>query len=138
MWRATFETTTDVEAPKLFDALADINNWKAWDDGLEYTAIATAPQAGADFVLKPKGGPKTRMTIERLSRPNLFSDIAHLPLAKMRTTHEFLTFNGRTSIRLTVEVWGILGFLWQRVIGQNQIKTAPQQTQSFIAYARNR
>ncbi len=138
MWHGTFETSTDVEAVKLFDALADINNWKTWDDGLEYTTIAVSPQAGADFVLKPKGGPKTRMSIERFSRPAIFSDVAHLPLGKMRTTHEFSTVGGRTIIRLTVDVWGVLGFLWRRVIAQKQIETAPQQTEAFIAYTRTR
>ncbi|MDR1988752.1 MAG: hypothetical protein LBQ09_00805 [Acidobacteriaceae bacterium] len=75
------------------------------------------------------------MSIDEI-KPYQFVDISHLPLAKMRTSHEFLPGNNQTTIRFTVEVWGLLGFFWRRVVAQNQLKGAATQTASFISYAR--
>jgi hypothetical protein len=63
-------------------------------------------------------------------------DTAHLLGAKMRTTHEYLPQGGQTRIRLGIEVWGPLGFLWRKVVGEKQIKEAPAQVAAFIEYAR--
>jgi hypothetical protein len=75
------------------------------------------------------------MSIDEI-KPYQFADIAHLFLAKMRTSHEFLSENNQTTIRFKVEVWGLLGFFWRRVVAENQIKGAVTQTVSFISYAR--
>ena len=90
---------------------------------------------GAPFVLKPRGGPKVKMTIDEL-RPHLLVDTAHLLGAKMRTTHEYEASGGRTTIHFRVEVWGPLGFFWRKVVGEGQIKGAPAQLAAFVAYAR--
>jgi hypothetical protein len=84
MWQAQYETTTDVPAEKLFCAITDINNGNKWDDGLEFTELEGAVIQGASFVLKPKGGPNMRMTIDEI-RPYLLVDTAPLFLAKKQT-----------------------------------------------------
>jgi hypothetical protein len=33
-------------------------------------------------------------------------------------------------------VWGPLGLLWRKVLGETQIKEAPAQLAAFVAYAR--
>ena len=65
-------------------------------------------------------------------------DLAHLPLAKIRTSHEFLQADGQTTVRFSIQVWGVLGFFWRKVVGEKQLQDAPAQTASFIAYARAR
>lgn len=76
------------------------------------------------------------MTIEELLANSRLIDIAHLPLAKIRTTHEYLQSGDTTTICLTIEVWGLLGFFWRKVVGEKQIQGAAAQTASFISYAR--
>jgi uncharacterized protein YndB with AHSA1/START domain len=136
MWQGHYETTTDVPAETLFRAIADVNRWNQWDAGLELTAIDGAPTEGATFVLKPKGGPKVRMSIEELRPPVRLTDVAHLALAKMRTTHEFLQAGGQTTVRVTVKVSGPLSFFWRKVVAEKQITEAAAQTASLIHYAR--
>ena len=92
-------------------------------------------KAGAAFVLKPKGAPKVKMTIDEL-RPYVLVDTAYLLGAKMRTTHEYVGAGGQTTIRFAIEVSGPLGFLWRKVVGENQIREAPAQLNAFVAYAR--
>ncbi len=138
MWKSQYETITDVSQDQLFSALQDIQNWKEWDDEIEWAQkeLQEPIQKGTCFILKPKGGPKVRLSIEEFSPPSLFVDIAYLPLAKMRTTHEFLQSGPHTIIRFTIEIWGVLGFLWRKFLGEKQIQSAPKQIASFIQYAK--
>jgi hypothetical protein len=135
MWQAQYQTTTDIPAEKLFRAISDINAWSHWDAGLEFARIDGPATAGSTFVLKPKGGPTVQMSIEELRSPVRMVDIAHLPLAKLRTRHEFLQSGAETSVRFSVEVWGPLGFFWRRMVGEKQLHEAPAQTAAFIRYA---
>lgn len=136
MWQAKYETTTDVPAEKLFRAISDINNWGKWDDGLESTKLEGNAREGAEFMLKPKGGPNVKLTIDEI-RPYRLVDTAHLFFAKMCTSHEYVQSGGRTTVRFQVEVWGLMGFFWRKVVGENQIKEAATQTRALIDYAHN-
>jgi uncharacterized protein YndB with AHSA1/START domain len=135
MWQARYETTTDVAAEKLFRAITDINNWNKWDVGLESTRLDGVARQGAVFSLKPKGGPQVKLTIDEI-RPYCLVDTAHLLLARMRTSHEYVQSGGKTTIRFQVEVWGLLGFFWRKVVGENQISEAAAQTRALVDYAR--
>jgi Polyketide cyclase / dehydrase and lipid transport len=135
MWKAQYEMVTDVPAEALYRAIADVNSWSKWDAGLEYTRLDGEAKPGAAFVLKPKGGPKVKMSIDEI-QPHRLVDTAHLLGAKMRTTHEFLQTGGHTTIRIGIEVSGPLGLLWRKVVGENQIREAPAQLAAFIRYAR--
>lgn len=135
MWQGHYQTTTDVPADQLFRAISDINHWSRWDDGLASTTLAGAAVPGAIFTLKPKGGPPVQITIDAI-QPYRLVDTAHLFLAKMRTTHDYAPCGPQTRIRFSVEVWGLLGFFWRRVIGEHQIKDAPAQIAAFVRYAR--
>lgn len=134
MWQSNYETTTDVPAEKLFKAITDINSWSKWDNGLEFTKLDGEAKEGAIFMLKPKGGPNVKMSIDKIE-PFLLIDTAHLFMAKMRTSHEYIQTDDKTTIRFTIEVWGLLSFFWRKVIAENQIKEAPAQTAAFISYA---
>lgn len=135
MWQGQYEATTDVPAEKLFRSIADINNWNKWDDGLKFTKLEGVARSGAAFILKPKGGPNVKMTIDEI-QPYRLVDTAHLFLAKMRTSHEYVQNGNRTTIHFQVEIWGVMGFFWRKIIGENQIKGAAAQTDALIKYAR--
>ncbi|MDR0787815.1 MAG: SRPBCC family protein [Gemmatimonadota bacterium] len=135
MWQGRYETTTDVSADRLYRVITDVNNWNRWDAGIEFTKLEGEVRKGASFILKPKGGPNVKMSIEEI-RPFQFVDIAHLFLTRMRTSHEYIQNGNQTTIRFKVEVRGVLGFLWKRIVAENQIREAPAQTASFINYAR--
>ena len=135
MWQATYTTTTDVPPENLYCAITDFNTWAKWDSGIEYTQLLGDAKAGGEFMLKPKGGPAVKITIEKMW-PYELVDLAHLPLAKMRSIHKYERIGDTTHIHMEIQVWGALGFLWRKVIGENQIKEAATQTQALIKYAR--
>jgi uncharacterized protein YndB with AHSA1/START domain len=134
----TYTTTTDVPAAKLYDAIADIARWPDWDGDIEATTHDGATAPGSPFSLKPKGGPKVSMEIVEATAPARFVDLARLPLGRMRTSHVFTPDADGTRIDVKIEVWGFLGFLWDRVVARKQAAGAADQTQAFLAYAASR
>jgi uncharacterized protein YndB with AHSA1/START domain len=138
MRRYTYETDTSVPAEKLFRAKADIRRWPEWDDELESTGFDVPLEPGARFVLKPKGGPSVPMRIEAVEAPRLFIDIALMPLARMRTASEFVPAGGGTRVRISIEVFGPLAFLWDRLVARKLAADCEQQTRRFIAFAEQR
>lgn len=135
MWQQRYTTLSEISASGLWQAIADVSSWSDWDDEIEWVRIAGSPQAGAEFVLKPKGAPDVKLTIEEFKPPHRFVDVTQFPLAQMRTIHEFVETSQATEIRITIQVWGILGFLWKWIVGQKQADGLPAQTQRFIHYA---
>jgi hypothetical protein len=139
MRRYSYETETSVSADKLFRAKADIAHWPDWDSELETTRLDAPLRAGSPFMLKPKGGPKVAMRIEAVESPRRFVDLALLPLAKMRTSTEFLPgASAGTRIRVVIEVFGPLAFLWDRIVARRLAADCEQQTRAFIAAAEAR
>ncbi|MBI3546477.1 MAG: polyketide cyclase [Gammaproteobacteria bacterium] len=122
----------------MFATIADVDSWNKWDVDLEFTRMDGAAQVGAGFILKPRGGPRIKIFIEEFQTPARFVDVAQLPLAKMRTVHEFIQSGRRTTIRVTIQTWGPLGFFWRKIVAEKQIRSAAAQTAAFVAYARER
>lgn len=137
MWQSSYQTTTHISAAKLYAANIAINRWHEWHDDIEYASIAGPCVAGAKFVLKPRGGPKVNITVERADEPSHFVDISHLFLAKMRTSHIYIQQDSLTNVCFTVEVWGPLAFLWRKTLAEGQIKKAPHLAQRLTYFAEN-
>jgi|307.fasta_scaffold256290_2 hypothetical protein len=137
MRRYSYETETPVSAEKLFRTKTDIAHWPDWDSELEATRLDAPLRAGSPFMLKPKGGPKVAMRIEAVEAPRRFVDLAFLPFAKMRTSTELLpgATAASTRIRVVIEVFGPLAFLWDRVVARKLAADCEQQTRAFVAAA---
>lgn len=118
-------------------AITDINQWPAWDKDLEATTHDGKLATGSPFLLRPRGGPQVAMEIVEATAPRRLVDLAHMPLAKMRATHVFRSMAAGARFDVTIEVWGILGFLWDGIVARKQAAGAPEQTRAFIAYAGN-
>ena len=134
----TYTTTTEVSASKLYDAIADIVRWPVWDGDIEATTHDGAATPGSPFTLKPRGGPKVAMEIVEATAPTRFVDLARLPLGTMRTSHVFTPDAAGTRVDVRIEVWGPLGFLWDRVVARKQAAGAADQTRAFLAFAASR
>jgi hypothetical protein len=61
MWQQQYSTTVNISKEKLWEVIADIENWYKWDDEIEYTKLDGKAEAGVKFWLKPKGAPKVTL-----------------------------------------------------------------------------
>jgi hypothetical protein len=130
-----YTTQTAISAEHLYNGISDIGNWPKWDNGLATTSFNGPLVAGTRFTIKPKDGPLVAMELIEASAPLRFIDVAHLPLAKIRSSHFFTPqSNGTTKIEVNIEVFGLLGFLWDRLIARKLAQEAAEHTQAFLDY----
>lgn len=135
MRRYSYETLVETSTEKLYQAITDIARWPTWDPELEATVHDGSLSPGSRFSLKPKGGPNLKMTIEAARASSVFADVAHLPLGKIRMRHEFEPTAKGTRVRMIIEVWGPLGFLWDRVVARKLAAGLGDQTKAFVRFA---
>lgn len=139
MWHRTYSmTATGTTAEALWDAQTNVNEWPAMFGDLEWTKLEGPAKLGKEFHLKPKGGPKVRLTIVRCERPSAFADLSHLPLCKMTFQHTFTPTPDGVRIDLDLRMHGPLTFLWKKVIGAKQAEEFPAHVQALIAAAARR
>lgn len=138
MWQRSFSTeTSEVTRQQVWTVLSDINNWKDWGDDLEWTQLEGPCKLNAKFLLKPKGGPLTKLSITKYDRPNVFADVAYLPLGKMHTTHTLTETSQGIKLQVDVLISGLLSFLWVKVIGQKQVQEGQSQLKALIQKAKS-
>ena len=132
------DTVTDLSLNVLWNAKRDLTRWPEYDDGLESVEHDGVLEVGRGFALTPRGGPRVRMTIAIVDAPTRFADVAHLPLAKMRTTTEFLAEPAGTRVRVRIQVTGPLAWWWDRVLARKLAAESAGQTEAFIRHAGSR
>ena len=136
--RHVYETVVDVSPHRLFQAISDIRRWPEWDAGLKSTEHDGAPlRPGSRFALTPRGGPRVAMMVEATDAPRRFVDVAFLPLARMRTSHDFEPASDGTRVHLTIETSGPLAFLWDRLVARKQAAGAAEQTRRLANFAKD-
>ncbi|SMC29238.1 hypothetical protein SAMN02745857_03711 [Andreprevotia lacus DSM 23236] len=134
MYRYQIETQVSATPAQLFAAKLNIADWPRWDQGLEATGIDVPVQEGAAFWLRPQGGPTVRMLIETLIAPHCFSDVAVLMGARLRTRSEFIANAQGTLVRETLECWGPLAWLWNRLLVRKLAAGAADEIRTFAGY----
>ncbi len=135
MWMHQFVTTTDLTPAQIWPALADVARWPTVDHNIECLVIESEPAPGVRFTLKPKGGPTLSFRIGRFEAPTQYSDICRMPLATMETVHELMA-GPITTVRVRIEIVGLLAPLWGRLVGRTHASGLPAQTERLLARAR--
>lgn len=135
MWCAVYEETTDLTPAQLWPVLADVARWPEVDTNIARLDIREAPAPGVTFRLTPRGGPTLAFRIGHFEAPTRYSDICTMPLARMETIHELVP-GARTTMRVRVEIRGLLAPLWGRLVGRTHVAGLPAQTARIIAQAR--
>lgn len=137
MWEFTYDTKVDgVSAEELWKARADVANWPKWDEGLLWTKIEGPVVVGTVFDLKPKDGPKVKVRITEAESPFVLGDETSLPGAKMKFLHFFRDVKGGTEVKVELSIRGPLGFLWKKIIGEEQARNMEMEIRTFADFVR--
>jgi len=118
MWTTTNTRTTTASPEQVWRVWSDVSGWPQWDEALEWATIDGPLIDGAKVVLKPKGGPRSRSTVGKVTVNECFSDHSRLPGARLTFTHALGADGALTSITHSVEISGPLTFVWSRVLGR--------------------
>lgn len=137
MWTHHFEQKTDLPIEKLWTVIADVKGWSKIDHNIDKLEISEIPKKGTKFYLKPKGGPTLKFVIETFNPPFEYADLCLMPGAKMKTLHTFeKTNDNETLIKVDIEIYGVMSWLWGRLVGKKHASGLPKQTERFIEAAK--
>jgi len=125
-------TTKAATREQMWRLFADVNNWHTWDDGIEYAQMTGKFEQGNHFILKPRGGPKVKLTLVETIENRTFTDLTVFPLAKMYGHHIFEETDDGLKVTTTMSVKGPLAFLWSKLVAE---KIAAHLPEEMIAQA---
>lgn len=137
MWVKKFSKVyKDIRKEDIWRAWADVNNWPKWDSELEYCDLKGQFAQGEQFILKPRGGPKVKITLSEVTTNERFTDYCKFLGATMYDAHELT--NEPDGIRITniISVTGPLSFLWVRLVAKKVAQAVLIQTDNLVKFVR--
>ena len=127
-------TITSAAAPSaLFGRWADVATWPEWNADTEWVRLDGPFATGSTGVLKPRGGPKTKFVIAKVSEDE-FTDVSRLLGARLTFRHVVAVGPEGTRVQVAVSLTGPLKFLWNAILGKG-IKESLQRDLDALAVA---
>jgi len=135
MWSQKVTIKTNASREQIWNLWGDVMNWNRWDNEVEYSELNGKFEVGTYGTLKPAKGPKSKFILISVNRLQGFTSRSYLPLTKMDFIHQLEEKNGELFISHTVEIKGILTFLFSRIIGKKLIKELPKAMENLSTMA---
>lgn len=114
---ATASAVPTAPASQFFALWADMGTWSEWNTDTEWARLDGPFQQGATGSLKPKGGPKVRFTVEKLT-DDQFVDVSQLLGARLVFDHRIDVRDAGTAVSVQVSITGPLRLLWTAILGK--------------------
>lgn len=109
----------------IFSLYANVDGWPNWDPEVIESSINGAFASGTIGMIKPKGGPKSKIELLDV-KPNVsFTVRCKLPLCVMTFGHELVPEGSTTTATHRVTFTGLLAPLFGRLIGTGIQRTLP-------------
>lgn len=128
-------TITSAALPSAFFARwADMATWPQWNADTEWARLDGPFATGSTGVLKPKGGPKVKFVIAKLTADE-FTDVSRLLGARLTFEHHVAVVPKGTRVRVAVSLTGPLAFLWNAILGKGIKDTLQRDLDALAAVA---
>ena len=101
----------------IFDRWADVDTWPQWNADTEWVRLDGPFTQGGTGVLKPKGGPKVKFVIEKLTETE-FVDVSRLVGARLTFSHVVTPTSNGCGVDVAITMSGPLAWLWNRILGK--------------------
>jgi len=135
VWEKKFtKTYTGITIKSLWKAWSDVKHWPQWDEELEYCDISMPFTKGSTFILKPRGGPKVKVTLDEVTPSQKFIARSNFIGATMRNFHEVIETPKGIRINNIITVSGPLTFIWANLVAREVALAVPKQTDNLIRY----
>ena len=135
---ARAEKITTASAESVFTLWSDCEHWPLWDDSIEWAKRKAPFAAGSTYKLKPKGGPVIKATILSVESHASFTDVSHLPGAKLQFSHTLAKQGTMTIVVHEVAVSGFLAPLWEKIMGKSLRNDLQPALNKLVALAEER
>jgi len=126
-------TTAEITQEQIWSVISDVNDWKTWDDGVEYAILLGKFESNSSFLLRPKGGPKIKIQLVEVKDKTYFKDMTSFPLAKMYGEHWYEETPQGLKITVRMTMTGVFSALWYQIVMKDIVAGLERDTKSLIA-----
>jgi hypothetical protein len=120
---------------KIWQIFTDVENWKEWIDGIEYSTIDGNFEDGALVTIKNINKPKSSSPLKDVVVNKSFILQAKMPLSKVDFIHEIIKDNDLVKIRFAVEIFGTLAFFFKAIFRKSVAKNLPMSAKKVVELA---
>ncbi len=122
MWNKEVTIKTNASREQIWNVWIDVTNWRKWDKEIKSSYINGEFKVGTCGVLKPLKGPQSKFKIVSVTKCDEFAIQSFLPFTKMNFIHKIVEKNGELFISHSIEISGLLSFLFARIVGEKLAK----------------
>jgi hypothetical protein len=137
MWVNSFSMEIKAPVETIWQLWTDVENWKKWDDSVEYSKIDGEFENGMLGTLKTVNGPKAKFRLKNITINKSFTSQLKLPLCTVDFVHELVNENNLLKIRHSIKIYGPLTFIFKNVIGKNAAKDLPAAVKKLVDMTEN-
>jgi hypothetical protein len=131
---ASTHVTSSASPAAFFARWADMATWPEWNLDTEWVRLDGPFTEGATGVLKPKGGPKVRFVVARLTADE-FVDVSKLVGARLTFAHRVASAGDKTEVTVDVSLAGPLAPVWKLILGKGIAASAQPDLERLAAVA---
>jgi hypothetical protein len=131
---ASTHVTSSASPAAFFARWADMATWPEWNLDTEWVRLDGPFTEGATGVLKPKGGPKVRFVVARLTADE-FVDVSKLLGARLTFAHRVASAGDKTEVTVDVSLAGPLAPVWKLILGKGIAASAQPDLERLTAVA---
>jgi hypothetical protein len=113
----------------------DVENWKTWDQEIEFSRIDGPFQTGTTGCTKFVGTPLFKTLLTQVESHQLVVQEAYLCFAKVISYQSMSQIAGRTQVTFRVEIQGPLSFFYACMIGRLIKKKIPSEMEGMLKRA---
>jgi len=131
-----FSTEVKASEAKIWQIFTDVENWKEWIDGIEYSTIDGNFEDGTLVTIKNTNKSKLSSSpLKDVVVNKSFILQVKMPLHKIDFIHEIVKDNDVLKVRFAVEVFGTLSFFIKTVFRKGVAKSLPKVAKQLVYLA---
>ncbi len=131
---ASATATSAAPAEHFFALWGDMATWPEWNTDTEWVRLDGPFVQGATGTLKPKGGPKVKFVVEKLTDRE-FIDVSALLGARLTFAHSVGRTTAGTQVSVDITLSGPLSGIWRVIMGGGLRKSVHRDLAALVAAA---
>ena len=135
MWKTEFSEKCTASEARIWQVLTDVENWKDWIGGIEYSIIQGNFENGSLISIKNIKAPQATNTLKDVVVNKSFTLQSKLPFCTMNGTHEIVRENDVIKVKLGIKMYGALSFIFSGIFGKKLTNSLPIATKKLVELA---
>ena len=130
-----FSKETKASEAKIWQIFIDVENWKEWIDGIEYSTIDGNFEDGTLVTIKNIKKPKSLSPLKDVVVNKSFILQVKMPLSKVDFIHEIVKDDDVLKVRFAVEISGVSAFFFKTIFRKSVAKSLPIVAKKVVELA---